>query len=86
MKHQEQQEEEEDEVISHRFLEYAVSGRGSCGACGKQITDGALRYGTKVHIRMPDGKEHDSLTWRCLACVSLRNFRAGHPLTTVHQR
>ncbi len=55
-----------DEVIAHRFFEYAVSSRGNChGHCKKPIPEGALRYGTKVHIQ-----DHDSISWRCIDCVT----------------
>ncbi len=59
-------EQDPDEDISHRFLEYAISNRGSChGHCKKPIEEGELRYGTKVHVQ-----DHDSITWRCVDCVT----------------
>jgi hypothetical protein len=71
------QDDDDEEVVSHRFLEYALSGWGGCGVCGKPIHEGELRYGTKVHIPETAIPAHDSVTWRCLACVrgSLRGSR-----------
>jgi hypothetical protein len=71
------QDEDDEEVVSHRFLEYALSGRGSCGVCAKPIQEGELRYGTKVHIPDTAVPAHDSLSFRCLSCVR-RNFVSFH--------
>lgn len=60
----------------HRFLEYSPTNRTTChGKCKKSIPLGHLRYGTKTHVM-----EHDSITWRCVACVTeqqARNFVAS---------
>ena len=87
----------------HRWLEYAPSDRTHCaGKCKKLIHHGykcdvsnvgleflmsfvrELRFGTKFRIQ-----DHDSITWRCLGCVThqqaenIRNVAAEHK-QTVH--
>ena len=52
----------------HRWFEYAPSERGHCsGKCKELIEQGQLRYGTKLHIQ-----DHDSISYRCLACITHR--------------